>query len=131
MNTPTYPTLPDRIKASIIDGVILISMIVGATYLFEAIKTTPDVARAIAFLFIFLLYDPIFVSSLGGTIGHMLLGLRVKREKDQSKNVFFPLAIVRFIIKALLGWISLITVTSNSKRKALHDMAVKSIVIFK
>ena len=131
MTTPTYPTLPDRIKAAIIDGVILISMIVGATYLFEAIKTTPDVARAIAFLFIFLLYDPIFVSSFGGTIGHMLLGLRVKREKDQSKNVFFPLAIVRFIIKALLGWISLITVTSNSKRNALHDMAVKSIVIFK
>ncbi|HKJ42530.1 MAG TPA: RDD family protein [Sunxiuqinia sp.] len=131
MTTPNYPPLPDRIKASIIDAIVLISMIIGATYLFEAIKTTPDVARAIAFLFIFLLYEPIFVSSFGGTIGHMLLGLRVKREKDQSKNVFFPLAIVRFIIKALLGWISLITVTSNSKRNALHDMAVKSIVIFK
>lgn len=130
MTTPNYPTLPDRIKAVIVDAIVMIVLMLAVTYLFEAIKTTPNMARAIAFLFIFVFYDPIFTSSFGGTIGHMLIGIRVKRDRDQTKNIQFHLAIIRFIIKALLGWISLITVTSNPKRKAIHDIAVKSIVIY-
>src|ERR1035437_2836289 len=86
--------------------------------------------KIIAFVFIFLLYDPSFTSIFGGTIGHMIIGIRVKRSRNEQRNILFPLAIVRFIIKASLGVISLITVTGNIKRKAIHDFVAGSVVVY-
>lgn len=126
-----YPGLLDRIKAVMVDSVLLIVFMIIATAIFSAFETVPDFARITAFLFIFFLYDPIFTSSFGGTIGHMIIGLKVKREKDEQKNILFPLAIIRFATKALLGWISLLTVTSNEKSKAIHDSIVGSIVVYR
>lgn len=60
----------------------------------------------------------------------MMLGIRVKREANEKKNILFPLAIVRFIVKASLGWISLLTVTGNEKRKAIHDYLVGSVIVY-
>jgi uncharacterized RDD family membrane protein YckC len=60
----------------------------------------------------------------------MMIGIRVKRESDEKKNILFPLAIIRFIVKASLGWISLLTVTGNSKRKAIHDYLIGSVVVY-
>ncbi|MCB0456661.1 MAG: RDD family protein, partial [Flavobacteriaceae bacterium] len=65
----------------------------------------------------------------GGTIGHSYSGIGVRRDDDSDKNISLPSAIVRFIIKLLLGWISLLTVTGNEKRKAIHDFIVKSVVL--
>lgn len=125
-----FPNLSIRVKAIIIDGILMIIFMVIATYLFSLFKNVPDFARIAVFVFIFLLYDPIFVSSFGCTIGHTFMGLKVKRENNQSKNILLPIAIIRFIIKSTLGWISLITVTTNEKRKAIHDMMTGSIVLF-
>lgn len=126
-----YPGLLDRVKAVMVDSIVLIIFMIIATSIFSAFENVPDAARIMAFLFIFFLYDPIFTSSFGGTVGHMIIGLRVKREKNTEKNVLFPLAIIRFVTKALLGWISLLTVTSNSKNKAIHDSIIGSIVVYK
>lgn len=100
------------------------------TYVFALFEDVPDNARIAAFVFIFFLYDPIFTSSFGGTLGHMMFGIRVKREKNQVRNILFPLALIRFFLKALLGWISLLTVSGNEKRKAIHDYVAGSVVIF-
>ena len=127
----TYPSLLDRIKAVIIDTVVLILNILIVSTLFSAFENVPDIARIIAFIFIFILYDPIFTSSFGGTVGHMVIGIRVKRESNIEKNILFPLAIIRFVTKTLLGWISLITVTSSKKSKAIHDSIVGSIVVYR
>ena len=61
--------------------------------------------------------------------GHTMLGIRVKRESNQFKNILFPLALLRFIVKALLVWISLLTVSGNDKRKTIHDYLVGSVVV--
>jgi uncharacterized RDD family membrane protein YckC len=53
----------------------------------------------------------------------------VRREEDHHKNITFYKALIRFLIKFSLGWISLVTVTVNEKRKAIHDFAADSIVI--
>eukprot|EP01041_Mallomonas_annulata_P023448 gene23448-43967_t len=121
----------DRMKAVMLDAFLLIVFMFAFSALFETIGNVPDSARIGAFLFVFVLYDPIFTSAFGGTLGHMANGLRVKRESDPSKNVFFPLALLRYIAKAFLGWISLLTVSSHPKAKALHDMLVGSVVVFK
>jgi uncharacterized RDD family membrane protein YckC len=124
-----YPGVSVRVKAIIVDAIALVAFMLLATYIFSMFKSVPDEVRIGTFIFIFFLYDPIFTSSFGGTLGHMLLGIRVKREKDPTKNIIFPLALVRYIVKAGMGWVSLITVTMNVKRKAIHDYLVKSVVI--
>ena len=121
--------LTDRVKAAVIDSIILIALMYGATELFLLFDTVSDTIRMGVFIIVFFLYDPILTSSFGGTIGHSKAGIMVKSEEDNSKNISFPFALVRFLVKLGLGWISLLTVTGNEKRKALHDMAVGSIVL--
>jgi uncharacterized RDD family membrane protein YckC len=125
----TYAILPYRIKAAFIDSVVMIALMYGISELFGLFEQVPDIARAIAAIFIFLLYDPLFTSIYGGTIGHSFSGIEVKQQEDITKNISFPAAIARFLCKALLGWISLLTVTGNEKKQALHDLLVKSVVL--
>ncbi|MBL4715332.1 MAG: RDD family protein [Bacteroidia bacterium] len=125
-----YPKLIDRIKAAFVDVLVLLALMVAVSSIFSSFDNVPDGIRIAAFIFIFGLYDPIFTSMLGGTLGHMIIGIRVKKESNQKDNISFLLAIIRFIIKALLGWISLLTVTSNKKRKAIHDSVVGSVVVY-
>ena len=126
-----YPQILERVKAAFADGIVIIIYIFLITSLFESINQVPDWARISAFVFIFGLYDPIFTSLFGGTIGHMMSNIRVKKGKDETKNILFPLAIIRFFLKVMLGWISLLTVGSNKKRKAIHDIVVGSVVLYK
>lgn len=125
-----YPGVTDRVKAVVSDSFIIVIFMIIVTYSFSIFEYVPDNARIIAFIFIFFLYDPIFTSVFGATIGHMMFGIRIKRDKNQKKNIIFPLAIIRFIVKALLGWISLLTVSGTKKRKAIHDYLVGSVVIY-
>lgn len=125
-----YPGVFDRVKAVVCDSVVIILFMLVVSYSFSIFEHVPNNTRIIAFTFIFILYDPIFTSAFGGTIGHMVFGIRVKRANNQVKNILFPYAIIRFIVKALLGWISLLTVMGNEKRKALHDYLVGSVVVF-
>jgi len=131
MITDKFARVTDRIKAVVTDSIVLIIFVVIVSSIFEEFENVPNTARIIAFIFIFFLYDPIFTSFFGGTIGHIMLGLRVKREKNQVKNINFPLAIIRFLVKVLLGWVSFLTVSSNTNRKAIHDSLVGSIVLYK
>lgn len=124
-----YGTLLNRVKAVIIDGLVLMGLGLAATSILSKFENTPDWIRLVTFIFIFLLYDPLFTSSFGGTIGHLFIGLRVRRESDEAKKIFFPIAVIRFVIKACLGSISLLTVSGNKKNKAIHDALVGSVVI--
>jgi uncharacterized RDD family membrane protein YckC len=42
---------------------------------------------------------------------------------------FFPVALIRFTAKVFLGSISLLTITGNSKNRAIHDSIAGSVVI--
>lgn len=130
MTEKCYPGVLDRIKAVVIDGIIIIVFMFIATSIFSLFEKVPDNARIIAFVFIFILYDPLLTSIFGGTLGHFIIGIRVKQESDETKNIIFPLALMRFIVKVCLGWISFLTVFGNPKRKAIHDYLVYSVVIY-
>ncbi|MCL6267925.1 RDD family protein [Flagellimonas myxillae] len=124
-----YAILPNRIKAVVIDAIILICAMYLISELFASFEHVPNYARIVAFVLIAILYDPIFTSAFGGTIGHSYGGITVRRESDPGKHILFPLAIVRFLVKTLFGWLSLLTVTSSDKKQALHDLVVGSIVL--
>lgn len=130
MTEEEYPGITDRVKAVITDSIVIVIFMFIVTYVFSNFENVPDNARIIAFIFIFGLYDPLFTSIFGGTIGHMIRGIRVKKENNHKKNILFPLAVIRFLIKALLGWISLLTVSGNEKRKAIHDYIAGSVVVY-
>lgn len=129
MNTKEYPGIFSRVKATIIDSVIIIVLMLAATDVFSNLENVPDYAKIIVFVGIFVLYDPLMVSVFGATIGHRLNKLKVQG-LDHGKKINLGLAIVRFLIKSSLGWVSLVTVNKNALRQAIHDTAVKSIVVY-
>ncbi|MEL7146646.1 MAG: RDD family protein [Bacteroidota bacterium] len=130
MTEERYPGILMRVKALFVDSVVLLVFMIGATFIFKQFEHVNDNLRVAAFLFIFVLYDPLFTSLFGGTIGHQILGICVKRGSNHERNVIFPLTLVRFVVKALLGWISLLTVSGNIERKAIHDYLAGSVVIY-
>lgn len=130
MTMENYAGFIDRFKAVVADSVVIVVFMFIASYVFSLFENVPDYARIIVFFFIFVFYDPLFTSVFGGTIGHMMLGIRVKRESNEQKNITFSSAILRYIVKAFLGIISLLTVSRNEKRKAIHDYLVGSVVIY-
>ncbi len=125
----TYANLSVRVKAAIIDSLLLIGFIIAISELFDLFEAVPDTLRMVAFIFAFILYDPLFTSIYGGTIGHSFSGIGVRSESDVEKKIPFPMALMRFLVKVLLGWISLVTITGNKKKKAIHDYVAKSVVV--
>jgi len=125
-----YVGVGDRVKAVITDSVVLIGMIIGLTYVFDSFENVPESAKMIAFAFVFFLYDPLFTTFFGGTLGHLGNGLRVRRESSINEKILIHSALIRFIVKALLGWISLLTISKSEKKKAIHDSVVGSVVVY-
>jgi len=125
-----YPGIPERLKAIFTDMLVLFAMVLGVTSIFANFKNVPEEARMVAFIFVFVLYDPLMTSFFGGTAGHFMQGLRVKQEQDETKNIYFHRALIRFILKAALGWLSFITISGSQKSLAIHDIAADSVVIY-
>ena len=124
-----YARLFDRVKAAVMDSIVIIAAMYAITEIFTLFENIPDYARIIAAVFIFVLYEPIFVNRFGGTIGHSFNNISVKKDRNIDENISFPIALIRFLIKVLLGWISLLTITANKKGKAIHDFVANSVVI--
>ena len=124
-----YAELMDRIKAAFSDMIVLVILMFLVTSLFSSYENVPTEARIGAFIGIFILYEPLFISAFGGTIGHFANGLRVKRSKTPNRNIIFPWAIVRYGAKMFLGIVSLFTISANYEGKAIHDIIVNSVVI--
>lgn len=124
-----YPILLERVKAAFIDAIILIAMMYGASELFSLFDTVPNYIRIVVSIFIFVLYDPFLTSMYGGTVGHSFCGIGVRKDDNSGDFIGFLPALFRFLVKAPLGWISLLTVTGNDKKKAIHDFAANSVVI--
>lgn len=129
MNEIKYGTLINRLKAILIDALVLLGLCMIATAVFSRIGYVSDTVRMLVFIFIFLLYDPLFTSIFGATIGHLIIGLRIRRAKDITRKLIFPMALIRFIIKGTLGFISLMTISITKKSRAIHDIVAGSVVL--
>ena len=124
-----YAILPDRIKAAVIDGILLIAAMYAASEILNIFENVPNNIRISIAISLFILYDPFFTSQYGGTIGHSFSKITVRKDIDRENYIGFPSALLRFILKISLGWISLLTVTGNQKKKAIHDFVVNSVVV--
>ena len=124
-----YAHLFSRVKAAIIDSIVLIVLLYAATLVVGAFDEVSNYVRISVFVFVFLIYEPILVSVFGASVGHFFNDIVVKKEHDESKNIILPKAIIRFIFKFFLGWISLLTIQGDEKRKAIHDFVGGSVVL--
>jgi uncharacterized RDD family membrane protein YckC len=124
------PSIKARYISMLIDILILIVIYTGVTSLLEIIGQVPGFVKGILFVVVVLLYEPILITS-GATIGQLFMGLRVRNFKHPDQKLSFHLAILRTMVKILLGWLSFVTVTFNINRRAIHDFASGSIMTSK
>ena len=123
----TYPLLSERFQSSFIDGIfIILMMFVFASWL-ERFDNAPNWVRAALFFGLWAIYEPL-CTSLGGTIGNHIKGIRVRQHASTSKKINFFQAFIRYVIKMLLGWISFLTIHTNKERRAIHDFAAGSVM---
>lgn len=119
-----------RIKAAFVDIIFIMMIIYTTSFFFVMFNDINETIRGIVFTAIFILYEPLFVSIFGSSLGHMFCDLRVQKDDSAGKNLSFPIAIIRFLLKTALGWVSLLSISSDTKKRAIHDLAAKSVVIY-
>jgi uncharacterized RDD family membrane protein YckC len=123
-----YPSLSDRIQSTFIDTISIILMMFIFSSVLENLQNVSDWIRIFLFIALWILYDPL-CTSLGCTIGNYVKGIRVRQREDHSMRINFFQALIRYILKIFLGWLSFLTVYSNVERRALHDIVVGSVVV--
>jgi len=122
-----YPTILQRYLSSFIDGMLLLLFFFLSLSL---IKGTDQMTSTIRFLLpicIIFLYEPLFTSK-ACTLGQLLMGIRV-RKISNNENISIIKAYVRYILKILLGFISLFSILFSEKSRAIHDFSSGSIVV--
>ena len=125
---PAYARFLPRVRALLIDAIILILELYAAVTVAVAIGSD-DLARPLGFAVAasWLLYEPLLVSFAGGTIGHRIANLRVVDDRTGG-NVSLPKAFARTIIKGVLGWLSFVTILATRRSQAIHDLLTRSTV---
>jgi uncharacterized RDD family membrane protein YckC len=126
--TEEYPSLRRRFLGITIDSLVIITVFIISGQLFDLIGDVSGYIRGFIFIFMFFLYDPAMVSFSGGTLGHRLMRMKVT-DIDTGRNLPIYKAIIRFVVKALLGWISFLAVSFNPSKRAIHDIASNAIMV--
>jgi uncharacterized RDD family membrane protein YckC len=124
----SYPPLSDRIQSAFIDTIlIVVSMFVFAGIL-DKLENVPDWIRIVLFAGLFVAYEPLCMT-LGFTLGNYVKKIRVRKNADTTKRINIFQAVIRYPVKLFLGWISFLTINSNPKRRAIHDLVSGTVMI--
>ncbi len=126
-----YPGLVERLKALFGDVIIIAVLMAMVTTIFEEMEEVSKNFRMFAFIGIVYLYDPVMTILFGGTLGHILSGLKVIQDNESRKNILPLAAILRTTAKYFLGLISVLIVSNNSKGKAIHDFIGNSVLVYR
>ncbi len=130
INQENFPPLIKRFQSLITDQVFIILCMVIFSQLFENTDEEDTGALRGFLLFgLFFLYEP-FCLAFGCTIGNYIAGIRVRKFGNEEKRINILRSYIRFIVKIVLGIISFFTVTSNKHKRAIHDIAAGSIMIY-
>jgi uncharacterized RDD family membrane protein YckC len=126
------PSLLARYQSSFIDLLVLLTALVILSMTIDALGDVPDWVRA-SLVGAMLLYEPV-LTAYGCTVGQKLMRIRVRDVNSMygtgpEKPLNLPMAIWRFFMKSMMGWLSFITIHSNADRRAIHDFAAGSVMI--
>jgi uncharacterized RDD family membrane protein YckC len=123
-----YSRLPRRIQAIVIDaavltGVLFIAVTLGA-WMPSEVASRWVVRLGLLNLFC---YEPLLTAYAGGTLGHRALNLRVV-DDGTGGNLPLSRALLRWVGKSLLGWLSFVSMAATRRHQALHDLLSASTV---
>ncbi|RDC64893.1 RDD family protein [Adhaeribacter pallidiroseus] len=124
----SYPSIRRRLLSYSVDLFIVICVFMLVGVIIDLAGTAPDWLRGFILLFMLFLYEPVFVSIFGGTLGYQLFRMRVVNEKTYE-NLPFLLAVWRFVVKLFFGWLSFLTATFNPRRRAIHDLFAGALMV--
>ena len=122
------PSIKTRYISTQIDVILILLATFGIAAILDKFDIVPNSLRGILFLFIVILYEPILIS-FGCTFGQLMTNIRVRKFKDPESKIYLHIALIRLLIKWLLGVISFIMISFNINRRAIHDYSSGSIVI--
>lgn len=123
-----HPELKDRFQSTFIDTVLIVLLMLVFANLLDKFNNVPDWVRVSLFIGLFVVYEPLCMT-IGCSLGNYLTGIRARKNSDTSKRLNIFQALIRYIFKILLGWISFLTINSNPKRRAIHDLISGSVMI--
>ncbi len=123
-----YPTILRRYFSTFIDGLFILSMLFVWAYLLDSDSSAATNIRIGIILFMFLVYEPIFTTYFC-TLGQKLTGIRI-RKVSTGKRISILQAYMRIIVKIFLGILSFFTIPFTKNKRAIHDFAVGSLVIY-
>ncbi|WP_343306192.1 RDD family protein [Chitinophaga niabensis] len=133
VSEPSYPGVSKREQSAIIDLSIIMILMLFASLTLNAIreeKDTPTWVNIVLFLSVWGLYEP-FAIAYGCTPGNYIMKIRVVDVNDRTKKIVLWKAFVRCVLKASLGWLSLLIARLNPQRRAIHDFGAGSVMIQK
>lgn len=131
-----YPRLLRRIRALLIDTLLLMAILWLWWISLEIMGDIPPQIRLAIPITLLFLIDPVMVSLTGGTPGHHLMGLRVIRrtslqDSHISPNLNLLQATLRSGLKLTVGIATFLFVLLTRHHQALHDLLARSVVVLK
>ncbi|HEY6199339.1 MAG TPA: RDD family protein, partial [Candidatus Binatia bacterium] len=119
-----YPSVPARIKAGEIDVLVMtaVTLAVVAAYLFIGYQTPLILAFIVALIVV---YEPLFVSFRGATVGHRLMGIKII-DAATKRPLSLPRSFLRSWLKIVLGIASIIAAYVDKREQFLHDRIIGS-----
>lgn len=130
MNAIAYPRLIKRVRAVLIDSVLVPVAVFGSLILGDTLGISHPIGKVMLLLGPIFVLEPGLVAFTGGTVGHHLQGIRITTV-DGTKNINILAAVLRFVVKIVLGWLSFVVVLTTAKHQAVHDLVARSVVIHK
>jgi len=119
-----YPSIPARIKAGEIDVLVLTaaSFALVAAYLFVGYETPLIIVLLVA---VIVLYEPLFVSYRGATVGHRLMGIKII-DATTKRRLSLPRSFIRSLLKVVLGVVAIAGAYIDKREQFLHDRIIGS-----
>lgn len=126
---PVYATFTARARALVMDAVIISVAAVALLFISTLMENVPGsgALSVIGLFALLVLYEPIMVARFGATIGHQRANLRVVSDRTGGPPNFL-VALVRFILKAILGFVSFATMLFTQRHQAFHDFITRTTV---
>ena len=123
-----YATLPRRVKASIIDGIVLFALFILIPMAVGTFDNNETPIKAILMFAPLFLLEPFLITYWGCTLGQYIFGMQVVRIDTRLKCPLL-VSFARYYTKLLLGSLSLIYMLFSGKHQAIHDHLTKTIVL--
>jgi uncharacterized RDD family membrane protein YckC len=120
---PLYATFARRVRALLIDGVVLLSLLLAVIFVAAAVHfgQTGRMMLFATVIGVTIFYEPILVSFQGRTIGQRLCNLHVVAPTADGRLPLWK-AFLRWMLKALTGLASFATMGATRRNQALHDL---------